>query len=60
MELEAHNEERKDALAGAFNRGFVDYQLTYRICTDSAREAIARYLDETQKIARDVSTRYGG
>ena len=60
MEIEAHSTERKEALAGAFNRGFGDYELTYRACTDSARETIARYLDETQKLARDVATRYGG
>jgi uncharacterized protein (TIGR02301 family) len=60
MEVEAPVAERKEALAGAFNRGFGDYQLTYRICTSSAREAIARYLDETQKIAHFVATRYGG
>jgi uncharacterized protein (TIGR02301 family) len=60
MEIEAHSNERKQELAGAFNRGFGDYQLTYRECTRSARETIVRYLDETQKIAREVATRYGG
>jgi uncharacterized protein (TIGR02301 family) len=60
LEIEAHSQERKEALAGAFNRGFEDYELTYRACTASAHETIANYLEETQRIARDVATRYGG
>ena len=60
LEIEARSSERKETLAGAFNRGFGDYELTYRVCTASARETIARYLDETQKLAREVATRYGG
>jgi uncharacterized protein (TIGR02301 family) len=60
MDVEAQTTERKEALAGAFNRGFGDYELTYRTCTSSARETIVRYLDEAQKIAHFVATRYGG
>jgi len=60
MDVEAQATERKEALAGAFNRGFGDYELTYRVCTPSARETIRLYLDETQKIAHFVATRYGG
>ena len=60
LDAEGRSEERKATLAGAFNRGFGDYQLTYRACTNSAQETVARYLDETSKIARDIATRYGG
>jgi uncharacterized protein (TIGR02301 family) len=60
MDVEAPTPERKEALAGAFNRGFSDYELTHRICTPSAKDTIALYLDETQKIAHFVATRYGG
>jgi uncharacterized protein (TIGR02301 family) len=60
LEAEAHTEERKASLAGAFNRGFGDYALTYRKCTPSAKEVIARYLEESGRIARDVAGRYGG
>jgi uncharacterized protein (TIGR02301 family) len=60
MDVEAQAPERKDELAGAFNRGFGDYELTYRVCTASAKETIAIYLEETQKIAHFVATRYGG
>ena len=60
LEAEARTPARKEALAGAFNRGFSDYQLTYRACTASAHEIIARYLDESARIARDIAGRYGG
>ena len=60
LEAEAHTEERKATLAGAFNRGFGDYALTYRKCTPSAKEVIAHYLEESGRIARDVAGRYGG
>ena len=52
--------ERKELLAGAFNRGFNDYRLTYRACTPSAQEIIANFLDESGRIAHDVASRYGG
>ena len=48
------------ALAGAFNRGFGDYALTYRTCTSNATEVIAHYLEESGHIARDIAGRYGG
>ena len=60
LEAEARSEERKATLAGAFNRGFGDYALTYRKCTPSAQEIIAHYLEESGRIARDVAGRYGG
>ena len=60
LDVEARTPERKEWLAGAFNKGFGDYQLTYRVCTPAARETIARYLDEAARIAREVATRYGG
>ena len=47
-------------LAGAFNRGFGDYALTYRSCTGNAQEVIAHYLEESGRIARDIAGRYGG
>lgn len=60
LEIEARTQARKDALAGAYNRGFGDYGLFYRTCTPAAREVIARFLDETARISADVANRYGG
>jgi len=44
----------------AFNRGFRDYELTYRACTPIARDVVARFLDEASRIAKDVANRYSG
>jgi uncharacterized protein (TIGR02301 family) len=53
-------QDAKDQLAGAFNRGFDGYRLSYRACTDNARAAMAAYLDETARLAKEVAGRYGG
>jgi uncharacterized protein (TIGR02301 family) len=60
LEAEAKSEQRKEGLAGAYNRGFGEYGLFYRRCTPAAREIIGRYLDEAAKISADVANRYGG
>jgi uncharacterized protein (TIGR02301 family) len=57
---EGTTDARKEALAGAFNRGFRDYELTYRSCAPTAHEIVARFLDEASRIARDVANRYSG
>jgi uncharacterized protein (TIGR02301 family) len=57
---EGTTDGRKESLAGAFNRGFRDYELTYRACTPTAREIVARFLDEASRIAKDVANRYSG
>jgi uncharacterized protein (TIGR02301 family) len=57
---EGTTDARKESLAGAFNRGFRDYELTYRACTPIAREIVARFLDEASRISKDVANRYSG
>ncbi|MGJ0508319.1 MAG: TIGR02301 family protein [Methylocystis sp.] len=59
IEAEAPGGPRRDKYVAAFNRGFRGYELTYRRCTPNARDATARYLDETAKISREVSYRFG-
>ncbi|HMK88752.1 MAG TPA: TIGR02301 family protein [Methylocystis sp.] len=58
-DADAPSGPRRQRLTAAFNRGFSDYQLTYRDCTPNARLVIARHLAETQGLAREVSARYG-
>ena len=60
LETEGNTPARKETLAGAFNRGFRDYEITYRACTPAAQEIVARFLEEAGRIARDVANRYGG
>ncbi len=58
-EAPAGSGARRQRLTASFNRGFRDYEITYRACTPNARTAITRYLDESAKIARDIAYRYG-
>ncbi len=60
MESEAVTPGRRERFAGAFNLGFSDYQQSYARCTDSARIAIDRLLDEGGRITREINSRYGG
>jgi uncharacterized protein (TIGR02301 family) len=59
IDAETQDETRRERLAGAYNRGFKGYELSYRQCTPNAQVIITRFLDESGKIARDVSHRYG-
>jgi len=52
--------QRRDLLAGAYNRGFQDYATSYRVCTPAAHAIIERYLAETARLAADLASRYGG
>jgi len=60
LAAEATSDARKDRLAGAYNRGFQGYALTYRTCTPAARVVIARFLDEAARVSKDLANRYGG
>ncbi|MGD0764285.1 MAG: TIGR02301 family protein [Roseiarcus sp.] len=60
IDTEGTTPTRKETLAGAFNRGLRDYELTYRACTPAAREIVARFLDEAARIAKDVAARWAG
>jgi uncharacterized protein (TIGR02301 family) len=59
LDAEAKTPLRKERLAGAFNRGFQGYALTYRVCTPNAQAIISRFLAESSEIAHDVAHRYG-
>ncbi len=59
MEAEGTSQERKERLAGSYNRGFYGYQITYRTCTPAARIAIDRLTDEGARLTRGITGRYG-
>lgn len=59
MEAQARTDRDKDLLAGAFNRSYRGYRISYRACTTNARSAIVRFLAEGKRIAHDVVDRYG-
>ncbi len=58
--IEAEGPARAERLAGAYNRGYGAFALTYRSCTPSAQLAIARYLEEGDALSRTIASRYGG
>lgn len=60
LEAEAATDARKERLAGAWNRGFRGYEAVYRTCTPNAELVISRYLEEGERIAREVANRYSG
>lgn len=59
LDAEAKTASRKEHLAGAYNRGFHGYEISYRVCTPNAQLIIRRFLAEGEKIAHDVVNRYG-
>jgi uncharacterized protein (TIGR02301 family) len=60
LETEGTTPGRRERLAGAYNKGYQAYALTYRICTPSAQEASARFIHEGEQLARNITGRYGG
>lgn len=59
IDAEGKSGARAERLAGSYNRGFKDYQLTYRTCTPAARAVIDRFLDQGTRLARELSVRFG-
>ena len=51
--------EEKARMIDHFNRGYESYRSVYRVCTDSARLAVDRYLQEGAQIAAEIGARYG-
>lgn len=60
LDAEHPSAERRERLAGAFNRGFADYRRMQRACNAHSEAIMTRFLDEGARITRDVSGRYGG
>lgn len=60
LDTEGVTQNRRDRLAGAYNRGYRGYALTYRTCTPSATEATGRYLTEGERLSHGIAGRFGG
>ncbi len=60
LETEGSSVGRRERLAGAFNRGYRGFALTYRVCTPNAQAAVARYVQEGETLSRALAGRYGG
>ncbi|SMQ60057.1 TIGR02301 family protein [Devosia lucknowensis] len=58
IDLDEPDEDRRQRLAGAFNTGYSAFSRFHHQCTPSSREALARLLEEAQRLARDIHTRF--
>ncbi|HUO53317.1 MAG TPA: TIGR02301 family protein [Rhodoblastus sp.] len=58
MTAENAGPNRRERLAGAYNRGLQGYEYFYHGCTANARLVRERFLDEGAKIAHDISAKY--
>lgn len=56
--LDEPDEDRRQRLAGAFNNGYTAFSRFHRHCTPASREALTRLLQEAQRLARDIHTRF--
>jgi uncharacterized protein (TIGR02301 family) len=50
---------RRARFIARFNHGYSAFETNYTVCTESAVEAIRRYMSEGETLTRDVVTRYG-
>lgn len=60
IEAEGVTAGRRERLAGAYNRGYRGFALTYRTCTAAAEEATARLSLDGQRLSRSLGGRFGG
>lgn len=58
LDAEATGGERRERLTQSFNRGYAGFEQTHRTCTDAARLATRRYIDEGHRIVVDITSRY--
>jgi uncharacterized protein (TIGR02301 family) len=51
--------ERKAKLIARFNHGYRAFDSIHKQCSQTAGTALARYMDEGEKLAEDIASRYG-
>lgn len=59
IDSEQPDDDVRARMIDRYNRGYESYRSVYRMCTDSARQAVDRYLQEGAQIAAEVAARYG-
>lgn len=60
LDSEGRSPQRRERLAGAYNRGYRAYSATHRTCSDGTQEASARLAQEGEKLAKALASRFGG
>ena len=51
--------EKRARYIASFNRGYRSFSGVYAQCTDSAAEAIARYMKEGEELSHEIVVRFG-
>ena len=59
LDAERPDEARRARFIASFNRGYRSFEETYATCTESAIEAINRYVREGEELTRDTAARFG-
>ena len=59
LDAEDPDEARRARFVASFNHGYRTFEGTYATCTESAVEAIDRYMKEGERLTRDTATRFG-
>ncbi|GJD49647.1 hypothetical protein OPKNFCMD_2380 [Methylobacterium crusticola] len=60
LDAEGTTPGRRDRIAGAYNRGYRGYAVSYRVCTPSAGEAASRFIAEGERLSIGLAGRFGG
>lgn len=60
LEAEGTTQGRRERLAGAYNRGYRAFAITYRVCTSAAEEAKSRLFADGERLTRSLAGRFGG
>jgi uncharacterized protein (TIGR02301 family) len=50
---------RRARFIASFNRGYRSFDSIYTTCTDSAVEAIERYMLEGETLTKEIAAKYG-
>lgn len=56
---EAPDAEKRARYIASFNRGYRSFSGVYAQCTDSAEEAIGRYMKEGETLSHEIVVRFG-
>lgn len=60
LDTQAKSDILKALMAGAYNRGYQDYEVNYNACTDVARTGFSRDLSAINHLASALTRKYSG
>lgn len=59
LSLESPEPNRRSRLVASFNRGFRSFDSVYNQCTQQAKTAVTRYIDEGISLSAEINARFG-